>query len=97
MSQWFKNYLTSLKSAEWLHGKSDWFGAQRTTNQRYGMNGTIQLGWLTQVDEIKLLLLNTWKGSLKEITTPMFDFEAAAPIYRNNCRAQRHVISHVEG
>jgi len=49
----------------WLHSESDWFGAHRLTNQRYGMNGTIQLGWLIQVDEIKLLLLDTRKGSSK--------------------------------
>jgi hypothetical protein len=63
MSQWFKHNLTRLKTAKWVHSESDWFGDQRMTNQRYGINGTIQLGWLTQVDEVKLVLLDTWKGS----------------------------------
>jgi len=81
----------------WLHSESDWFGARRMTNQRYGMKGTIQLGWLIRVDEIKLLILDTWKGSSKQITAPMFDFEVAAPIYPKNCRAKRQVISHVDG
>ena len=49
----------------WLHSEIDWFSAHDMTNQRYGINGTIQLGWLIQVEEIKLLLLDTWNGSSK--------------------------------
>lgn len=55
MSQWFKHNLTRPKSAMWLYSESDWFSAHRMTNRRYGMNGTILLGWLIHVDEIKLL------------------------------------------
>jgi len=60
-----KHNLTCLKSAMWLHSESDCFSAHRITNQRYGMNGTILMGWLIQVREIKLLLLDRWKGSSK--------------------------------
>ena len=55
--------LTCLKSGMWLNSESDWFSSHRMTNQRYGMNGTILLGWFIHY------LLTPWCRVLLEKLT----------------------------